>query len=41
MVRGAAVTPEELVAVVEALPGVQVDTSWLCETGEVEPVRQP
>jgi hypothetical protein len=39
MVRGAAVTPEELVAVVEALPGVQVDTSWLCETGEVDPSK--
>jgi hypothetical protein len=33
------VTPEELVAVVEALPGVQVDTSWLCETGEVDPSK--
>jgi hypothetical protein len=32
-------TPEELVAVLEALPGVQIDASWLCETGEVDPSK--
>lgn len=32
-------TPEELIAVIEALPGVQLDTWWHTETGEIDPSK--
>jgi hypothetical protein len=32
-------TPEELLATLDALPGVEVDTSWLVPAGEIDPSK--